>query len=95
MSGLRTRLTHWWQRNFGCVYLTETKWNGERQCFRFKARFGRIAFVWWACPFVCLLANNGDVINLQQWMRGFGMPFPGWRWSYEPTTVNVRNGGAW
>ena len=60
MSGLRTRLTHWWQRNFGYVYLTETRWNGERRCFRFKARLGRVAFDWWAstAPAVIIMITS-------------------------------------
>lgn len=28
------RLRRWWQRNFGHVYLTETRWNGETACNR-------------------------------------------------------------
>ena len=96
MNRLPGIVKHWYQRNFGHVYLTQTKWNGQTVCWRFRARFGRIALCWWATPFVCRLSPNGDIINItDKCMRGYGNPFPGWKWSYEPTTENAMNGGAW
>ncbi len=98
MSGVGTRLRHWWQRNFGHVYLTETRYDGSggRQCYRFKARFGRVNLCWWTGPFICRLAEDGKIVNsFGESMSGFGHPYPGWTWSYEPTTGDVKEGGAW
>lgn len=96
MNHLLTTVKHWYQRNFGHVYLTQTKLGGQTECWRFRARFGRVALCWWATPFVCRLSPNGDIINIDcEWMRGYGEPYPGWKWSYEPTTNDIKNGGAW
>lgn len=96
MKRLLVTVRHWYQRNFGHVYLTQTKLGGQTECWRFRARFGRIALCWWATPFVCRLSPNGDIINIAcEWMRGYGKPFLGWRWSYEPTSNDIKNGGAW
>lgn len=90
------RLRHWWQRNFGHVYLSETRGNGEIRCYRFKAWFGKVALCWWPCDFVCRLSPNGDIINhCWEKMRGFGKPYPGWKWSYEPVGSVIGKGGAW
>ena len=95
---LSIKLKHWWQRNFGHVYLTTHNWKGELRCFRFKAWFGKVNLVW-ICGggLVCKLSpTGGDNINIHNKdMLGYGKPFGDWKWSYVPTTDNPQEGGQW
>ena len=96
LHNINRDIKHWWQRNFGHVFLTETRWKGELKCYRFKAWFGRINFSWWVDDFICRLdKNGGDLIVQNKSVEYSGKPYNGWKWSYIPTTDEVQEGGAW
>lgn len=78
------KLRRYWQRNFGYVFVTDDR-GGK---WRFKARRGKIALVWWATgAWVCSLDLKDHLV-----MTPHGKPWPGWTWSYEPSG-EWRDGG--
>lgn len=85
------KLRHWWQRNFGHVYASP---NGK-DWYRFRARLGCIALVWVASPFVVRLADDRSLVITEKGLPGYGKPYGGWRWDYEPHGCFVCDGGAW
>ena len=86
------KLTHWWQRNFGYVYASA---NGK-DWYRFRAWFGRIALVWgFGIPFILRLGDEHCLIITDKDLRGYGKPYSGWQWDYEPHGRCVGEGGAW
>lgn len=95
-----TNLRHWWQRNFGYVYLTEDTDAGS--WYRFKAKKGKVAFVWntlrGAIPFVCGLSADGKVINCHdKKMSGYGKQYGKWCWTYLDgiDNLDIPKGGYW
>ena len=96
-----TKLRHWWQRNFGHVYLKDTSVLGNGCQYLFRAKWGKVAMVWdgfgYTIPFICRLAENGEVQNVyNKTMSGYGKQYGGWRWSYEPFKPGeAYKGGAW
>lgn len=99
---MMTKLRHWWQRNFGHVYLKDMSVLGDGYQYLCRAKRGRVAFVWHIAdgieiPFVCRLAENGEVQNVHnEVMSGYGEQYVGWRWSYEPFQPGEADkGGAW
>ena len=82
---------HWWQRNFGHIYASA---NGN-DWYRFRARFGCIALVWIFTPFIVRLADDRRLIITDEDLSGYGKPYGGWQWDYEPHGRFVCDGGAW
>lgn len=102
LHNIRTRLRHWWQRNFGYVYLKDMNVLGDGRQYLFRARHGRVALVWRIITgdyieFICRLAKNGEVQNAHDSsMRGYGKQYGGWVWQYEPFQPGrAIKGGAW
>ena len=100
--GPLVRLYRWLRRNFGHVYLKDTSVLGNGCQYLFRAKRGRVAFVWHIAdgseiPFVCRLAENGEVQNVHnEAMSGYGKQYGGWRWSYGRFPAgSVKRGGAW
>lgn len=96
------KLRHWWQRNYGHVYLKDTSVLGNGIQYLFRARRGKVAFVWHIITgeniaFICRLSPNGEVNNIHsEAMSGYGKQYGGWRWSYEPFQPGEADkGGAW
>lgn len=81
---MKNKLIKWWRRNFGHVYLQ----NGlePEKLYRFRARFGRVAFVWSTflgdIPFVCRLEENGKVIIDGREYAGYNQQWGSWTWRY-------------
>lgn len=103
IHNIATRLRHWWQRNFGYVYLTK-HWAGDlfpSEHYRFAARFGKVALVWTTAfgdvPFICRLDESTHTILIDgKVYPGYGKPWAGWTWSYEaPKNGDVKRGGYW
>lgn len=97
-----TSLKHWWQRNFGYVYLKDESVLGDGRQYRFRTKRGRVAFVWriidgTKIPFFCRLAENGKVQNEHnEVMDGYGQQYGGWRWSYDEFQPGAyHKGGYW
>lgn len=75
------KMRHWWQRNFGLVYASA---NGI-EWYRFSAWFGRIALVRdLGTPFLVRLGENHRLIITEKVLPGYGKPYGGWQWDYEP-----------
>lgn len=93
----RIKLKHWWQRNFGHVYL----WCGEngKPWYRFRARRGRVALVWTLIfgdsGFICRLNRDGSVIIDDDYYAGYGKQYGSWVWDYEPKGECAGKGGFW
>ena len=86
------KLCHWWQRNFGHVYASA---NGKNW-HRFGAWFGYIALKWsLGTPFIVRLADNRRLTIANEDLPGYGKPYGGWQWDYEPHGHFVCDGGAW
>jgi hypothetical protein len=85
------KLRHWWQRNFGHVYASA---NGK-DWHRFGARLGCIALVWVDSPFIVRLGEDHRLIITEKVLPGYGKPYGGWQWDYEPHGCFVGDGGAW
>ena len=86
------KLRHWRQRNFGHVYASA---NGK-DWYRFIALFGYIALKWWEVePIVVRLADDRKLIVVDEELPGYGKPYSGWQWDYEPHGRCVGDGGAW
>ena len=89
------------KRNFGHVYLQ----NGcdPEKLYRFRARFGRVAFVWSTSfgdsPFVCRLEENGEVVIDGKQYPGYNQQWGEWTWRYfYPMGFPLENlivGGFW
>lgn len=92
-----TKLRRWWQRNFGCVYLSRDGigW------YKFRSRFGRVAFVWntllGEIPFLCELDEETYLVlnRHDETMSGYGRPYGTWQWSYTPYGPVIGKGGFW
>lgn len=74
-----TRLHHWWQRNFGCVYLSDdgTLWH------RVGATFGKVYLYdgyFGAFPIACTLDATGWVQR-----NGYNTKY---QWRYNPKERN-------
>ena len=89
------------KRNFGHVYLQDGCDPGK--LYRFRARFGRVAFVWSTAygdsPFVCRLEENGEVVIDGRQYPGYGRQWGKWTWRYfYPMGFPLENlivGGFW
>lgn len=85
------KLRHWWQRNLGHVYASA---NGS-DWYRFRARFGYIALVWsLGTSFIVRLADDRKLIIADEDLAGYGKPYGGWQWDYEPHGRVICDGGA-
>ena len=86
------KLRHWWQRNFGYVYASA---NGK-DWHRFYTWFGYITLKWLlGTPFIVRLADDHRLIIADEDLSGYGKPYGGWRWDYEPHGGFVDDGGEW
>ena len=85
------KLRHWWQRNFGRVYAS----TNNADWYRFRARFGCIAFAWCESPFVVRLDDDHQLIIADKYFVGYGKPYGSWQWDYEPHGRVIGDGGVW
>ena len=86
------KMRHWWQRNFGYVYASA---NGK-DWHRFSACFGHIALEWLlGAAFIVRLADDHRLIIAEENLLGYGKPYGGWQWDYEPHGRVIGDGGAW
>ena len=91
MKQLIVELRHWWQRNFGHIYASP---NGN-DWYRFSALFGYIALKWpLGMPFIVRLADDRRLIIADEDLAGYGKPYGGWQWDYEPHGRVICDGGA-
>lgn len=97
LKSLKLRIKHWWQRNFGHVYL----WSGSERdpWYRFRARRGRVALVWSTIfediGFVCRLREDGAVVIDDDYYAGYGKQYGSWVWAYGPKGECAGKGGFW
>ena len=91
-QSLMLRLRHWWQRNFGHVYVLDSI---QDKCFRVGTRFGCVAaFCPLGFPFPLRLGANGELLNTKEWMFSYNKPIrPEWTWSYTPQKSDFEKGG--
>ena len=86
------KMRHWWQRNFGQVYASANGKNWRR----YNARLGYITLHWLlGTPFILRLGDDHRLIIADKDLRGYGKPYGGWQWDYEPHRCVASNGGAW
>jgi len=90
-------LKHWYQRNFGHVYVRDDKC----KWYIFKAKRGKIALNWFTIigtiGFICKLGDNFKVLNNHnKEMKGYGEQYGSWTWSYDkPMFEECLIGGYW
>ncbi len=90
-----TSLKHWWQRNFGYVFLTDGSKEGA--WYRFRAKRGKVAFGWlMGTPFICRLAKDGTVRIIDKSLMGCGQEYGEWGWAYLDgiDTSDIPDGGG-
>lgn len=95
-----TKLKHWWQRNFGWVYLTAPWAHDGGYCYAIRCRFGYISLGWerdrYELGTICKLTSGGNIVITDKKCVHQGRFYNGWRWSYKPTPdVRIVDGGYW